>query len=477
MLVQVTLENVLSFRDEVTFSMLGVKSDHSHEDHLFVDVAGKGRSVLPIAAIYGANASGKSNFIEAIAFAKDMIVEGTRAGQRIPVSSFKLGDYFNKPSKFEFIFVCQGNIYNYGFRLNTTRVLEEWLYVTPPEKNREQLVFERITDDKDQAQVKYGSSLKGRSKKQILFLDLVAQGTRYNQLFLTEAVDRNVETVLPVTKWFINKLTIIPAESRFKILEKMSRENQEFIDFFENILRISGTGINSVVVEEESNTILDLEWLSLPPFIRDVYSQDIESLNDNEILTINLESKESSSKQIFFKKSKNGEGHAVQIKIKLGHRHENGSNVYFSVEEESDGTQRLIHLIPALFMIKNNSQRVVLLDEIDRRLHPLLSRQFIEVALQCHKGDSYNQFIFTTHDTNLLDRELFRKDEIWFVEKNEQGASQMYSLAEFKIDPNIQLEKGYLNGRFGAIPFLGDVKSLGWLDCEPEVNQKVDSLK
>lgn len=469
MLVQVTLENVFSFRDEVTFSMLGVSGDRSHEDHLFIDVAGKGRSVLPIAAIYGANASGKSNFIEAIAFAQNMIIEGTRAGQRIPISSFKLGDYSNKPSKFEFIFIDQGSLYNYGFRLNTNRVLEEWLYVTPPEKNREQLVFERTTDDQDQAQVKYGASLKGRSKKQVLFLDLVAQGTRYNQLFLTEAVDRNIKTVLPVINWFINKLTIISAESHYENLEGKILKNQELTHFFESILQVSGAGINSIMVEE-SDFDLDNEWQNLPEFIKDDISQDIENLDKDETLIINI-----GSKQFFFKKSETGKVNI--IKIKLGHRHENGKDVYFSVEDESDGTQRLIHLIPALFMIKNQSQKVILLDEIDRRLHPLLSRRFIEIALQCRNADNYNQLIFTTHDTNLLDLELFRKDEIWFVEKNEQGASQMYSLAEFKIDPNIQLEKGYLNGRFGAIPFLGDIKSLGWLECEPDVTRETDLAK
>jgi len=136
-----------------------------------------------------------------------------------------------------------------------------------------------------------------------------------------------------------------------------------------------------------------------------------------------------------------------------------GQLVEFSIDEESEGTQRLINLIPALFILKKNPEKVIFLDELDRRLHPLLSRKFLEFFLQCKIEQSKNQLIFTTHDTNLLDLDLLRRDEIWFVEKNNQGASQLYSLAEFKIRSDLKVEKGYLNGRFGAIPFFGNIVS------------------
>jgi AAA15 family ATPase/GTPase len=472
MLVQVTLENVLSFRDEVTFSMLGVSSDRSHENHLFVDVAGKGRSVLPIAAIYGANASGKSNFIEAITFAQDMIVKGTREGQKIPVSSFKLGDYYSKPSKFEFIFIEQGNLYNYGFKLNTVSVFEEWLYVTPQGKTKELMIFERFTDENGQTKVDYGSILKGRSQKQIFFMKFVIQGTQDNQLFLTELFQRNVKSISsivkkaisPVMDWFRYILTIISAESRFRGLENKILENHEFTQFISDVLQNSGTGIHAIR-SEKIKCDLDTILKDVPENMRQEVIDDIEKLDDDSIMVL-----DTPHRKYFLEKGNFKQIYAIEIKTI--HKHENGENIDFLLEEESEGTQRLIHLIPALYMIKDDSSKVILLDELDRRLHPLLSRQFIEIAFKCRKQDNYNQLIFTTHDTNLLDLEVFRKDEIWFVEKNEQGASEMYSLAEFKIDPNIQLEKGYLNGRFGAIPFLGDIKSLGWLDCESNVNQE-----
>lgn len=183
MLIQLTIQNFLSFRDEVTFSMVGVNSDQQHIDHLAEDAAGKGRSILPIGAIYGANAAGKSNLIEAISFAKNLVVQGTRTSQTIPVSPFKRRDYSKQPSKFEFIFTHQGDQYSYGFTLNREQIFEEWLYGTPEGKKQEVMYFERVTSSKKETTVEYGSKLKGRSKKHQQFLDFIAQGTRPNQLF------------------------------------------------------------------------------------------------------------------------------------------------------------------------------------------------------------------------------------------------------------------------------------------------------
>jgi AAA15 family ATPase/GTPase len=167
---------------------------------------------------------------------------------------------------------------------------------------------------------------------------------------------------------------------------------------------------------------------------------------------------------------KNAAGKLVLLKLLLQHRGDNNVLANFDMDLESDGTARLIHLVPLLFEVSFGRERVLIIDELDRRLHPHLSRMVVETALQCH-GDS--QIIFTTHDTNLLDLSLFRRDEIWFVEKDKGGSSHIYSLAEFKVRPDLQIEKGYLNGRFGAIPFVGDIRSLGWHDSTPPVEDEV----
>ena len=441
--------------------MLGVNEDLNHIKHLAIDVAGKGKSLLPVAAIYGANAAGKSNLINAIDFAKDLIVEGTRSGQAIPVSTFKLADYSKKPSKFEFIFTSENTFYSYGFTLNYSQIFEEWLYGIPANKKKEVLYFIRNTSKNKETKVEYGVTLRGRSDKYKQFLDFIAQGTRPNQLFLTEAVERNVKSLRPVVNWFKRVLTIISAESRYTGLEIGILSSKEFTSFLSEFLKFAGTGIDSIGLDE---VILDFDYHfpEMPESMRDELSQELAEASENSVIMIdNL-----MGKRYLLMKGEQEQIRLMQLKTK--HRHEKGQLVDFSIDEESEGTQRLINLIPTLFILKKNPEKVIFLDELDRRLHPLLSRQFLEFYLQCKTEESRSQLIFTTHDTNLLDLELLRRDEIWFVEKNQQGASHLYSLAEFKIRPDLKIEKGYLNGRFGAIPFFGDIRSLGWLDCQTE---------
>jgi uncharacterized protein len=468
MLVQVTIENFLSFKEETTLSMVGVSSDRHHANHLAVDMAGKGRSLLPISAIYGANAAGKSNLIKAIDFAKNLIVEGTRSSQAILVAPFKLDNSTDKPSKFEFIFTHKGNLYSYGFKLNNTQIIEEWLYITPAGKKREVPLFERSTSENKETKVEYGAILKGRSKIQEQFLDFIARGTRPNQLFLTEAVERNVENLKPVVDWFKDVLVIIPAESHFANLEFIVLQNEEFTNFLSDFLKFAGTGIDSIA-KEEVDLNFDRHFPDMPDMIKEKILQRFAEAPHNSAGTI-----ESDTGQRYLL-TKGIQGKLSLIQLRTQHLHSKGHLVDFSMEEESEGTQRLINLIPALFILQENTEIVILLDELDRRLHPLLSRKFIEVALSCKKLNSQSQLIFTTHDTNLLDLEIMRRDEIWFVEKNQQGASHLFSLAEFKIRPDVQIEKGYLNGRFGAIPFFGDIRNLGWLDCETELSDRHNS--
>lgn len=452
MLIQLTIENFLSFRDEVTFSMVGVSSDRQHADRLIEDAAGKGRSVLPIAAIYGANAAGKSNLIKALIFAKELILEGTRSNRLIPVATFKLGDYSKKPSKFEFIFTHQAAQYAYGFKLNREQILEEWLHAIPVGKKKEVMYFERITSADKKTSVDYGSPLTGKSTKRKQFLEFIAEGTRPNQLLLTEAIDRNVESLVPVANWFGEILTIIMADSIFVGLEGTILSDVSFTDFLSKFLKLAGTGIDKVgggTVELD----FDRHFTEMPKTERDKLLQKFSGAPAKSILMI----EDNIGKQYLLLKDEDDLIKMVQLVTQ--HRHENGNLVDFAMVEESEGTQRLINLIPALFLLQEE-EKVIFIDELDRRLHPLLSRLFVKTVIDS-RGEN-NQLIFTTHDTNLLDLDLLRRDEIWFVEKDLEGSSNLYSLAEFKTRPDLKIEKGYLNGRFGAIPFFGDPESLGW---------------
>jgi uncharacterized protein len=436
--------------------MLGANSDLSHAEHLAVDVAGKGKSLLPVAAIYGANAAGKSNLIKAITFAQDLIIEGTRSHQAIHIPTFKLGDYSKKPSKFEFVFTHQQSLYSYGFTLNSSQILEEWLYGVPANKKKEICYFNRVTSESKKSTVEYGAILRGKSNKDKQFLDFIAKGTRPNQLFLTEAIERNVSSLLPVSNWFSEVLIIIPAESWPVGLEIGIQNDEGFKKLLSDFLKSSGTGIHSIEAEE-TGFDFDNYLSSMSINEQEEIKHFLANANEDSRLMIFMAG---NKKYYLFKKSQN---QLVLIRLKINHRNEFGQLTEFSIDEESEGTQRLIDLMPALSMLKDSDEKVIFIDELDRRLHPLLSRRFLEFCLQSFPEGDRNQLIFTTHDTNLLNLDILRRDEIWFVEKNPQGSSSLYSLAEFKIRPDLKVDKGYLNGRFGAIPFFGDVDKLGWL--------------
>ena len=436
--------------------MLAAEREQRHLGHLAED--GQGHQVLPIAAIYGANGSGKSNFVKAVAFARQLILDGIRANRPIPINPFKLGQKNHKESGFEFVFSHQEAQYSYGFRLNSEQITEEWLYSIPPQESQENLVFERQTSSEKVTEVEYGNKLKENGQEREQFLDFIAQGTRHNQLLLTEAVERNVKELIEVYAWLENSLILISAESENQGLGDSTLASDEFSGFLDAFLVNAGIGITSISLDKIS---LDQDegFLRLPEHIRDSITEafaDLDQVPQSIQKTFDL-----GANSILFQ-----ENQLNLIRFKIHHRDQNGELVDFDLNEESDGTQRLIHLSPVLFEIQNRDDVVLILDELDRRLHPLVSKYFIKEVVESKKTG--NQFIFTTHDTNLLDLDLLRRDEIWFVEKGEYGDSNLYSLIEFKIKPGLEIDKGYLNGRFGAIPFLGDLRRLGWLDKPSE---------
>jgi len=448
MLVQFSVENFLSFDEEQVFSMLAASGDQ-HPAHLVPDLPHKGASLLRVAALYGANGAGKSNLVQAMQFAKTLITQGTRGSQPIPVRPFKLGQDAARPSKFEFMFIAQGVLYNYGFRLDATRILEEWLFATPG--SREHSYFQRVGSPNGAEDFEFGTILTGRTKKKKQFLEFVAQGTRPNQLFLTEALERNVTELKPVVDWFQKSLLILSPEASATHLEMSMHEDEQMTAFTEALLRMTGTGVEKLTTQE---TGFDLD--KLPPLVAGAFKDQLEAqLAESDAVVLSLYGPQEES--VTLKRGSRGE--VVQVQLAMHHRGKQGQFVEFSMEEESDGTQRLANLAPALFRLKQNPEQVLVIDELDRRLHPFLSRFFVQAALD-EEEQRNNQLIFTTHDSNLLDLDLLRRDEIWFVEKDNGGSSHLYSLAEFKTRPDLKTEKGYLNGRFGAIPSVEDVREL-----------------
>jgi AAA15 family ATPase/GTPase len=446
MLLQFVVENFLSFREPATLSMLAAKNVDHDARHCMKGP--EGREVLRCAAVYGANASGKSNLVRALAFSQRLILDGTRSGQAIGVKPFKLDPACRSaPSRFELELGVGDARYSYGFEVTDKIVQAEWLFVARGEG--EQRLFERtLPDEKATAsKIDIDQSL-GVDPARMQFMRFVAEGTRPNQLFLTEAIERNVTELEP----FINALrycVIIKAEAPFVTLAEKLSADESFRRYMSAFMQSAGTGIEGLFVE-----LNEIDVAALPSAVRDLFEKDSAEqvqLSDSENVV-----------------RRSSAGKFELARIKSVHRGRDGQEVDFSVDEESDGTRRLMHLAPTIYSLGDPELRghYFLIDELERSLHPLLTRMFLERFLAEGSPSSSSQLIFTTHDTNLLDLSLLSRDSIWFTQKDPHGASTLYSLAEFKAEQldklGSSLEKGYLEGRFGAIPFFGDPERLGW---------------
>lgn len=446
MLLQFVVGNYLSFRDDVMLNMIPANI-RKHKNHLLIDDRGKKTGSLPIAAIYGANASGKSNLVKSINFAKKLIIRGTRGEQNIPIRPFLLSkENKTKPCKFEFVIKHEGVIYTYGFLVSSTMIEKEWLYAYYT--NREVCLFERETKNND-VEISFGKQIIENSSG-IKVLNLIKKTTRPNQLFLKEAYERNVEKIKPIMRWFRYHLEIILPDTKYDRLVLRAHTDKEFEKRLGDFLKIADTGIDGISTLKEKVS-LDKHFPDIPAEIRELLLDDINKISrKNAIMLKNGEK--------FFAITKDEKlvGEPSLLSLKLRHQGSDGIMANFDTDMESDGTLRIMHLFPALLDLEKN-EKVYIIDEIDRSMHPLLCKFFARTFLNSQNAKkSRGQLVVTTHQNCLLDKDLLRNDEIWFIEKDEEGGSKMTSLAEFKVRPDLRLDKGYLNGRFGAIPIFGE---------------------
>jgi len=444
MLIRFTTENFLSFKEENTLNMLAT-TDSKHPHHLLPNK--KKKPLLRTAALYGANGSGKSNLIRAIAFARNLIVDGTRPNQRIGVTPFKLDKLcWQTPSRFEFVINYQDTIYTYGLVVDEKEVKEEWLFAINNVK--EVPLFERLTTKDGKIKVEISPALVRKKTKKHQFIKFIAEGTRPNSLFLHELYEKNVAKTMPLIDWFRNVLIIIGPDSNYRDLIFDAHLDENFLKFMGDFLKAADTGVDSVVTEK-----VDFDPEKLSTELPDSLKANLSDIGTDERVLF------SSPEGMRFAMIREKNQELTLLKIKTRHcLNEPDEYIDFEIENESDGTRRLIDLLPALLHSKS-SEKVYLIDEIDRSMHPLLSKMFLQAYLNdtdCGRG----QLIITTHESWLLDRDLLRRDEIWFTEKDKHGGSHLYSLAEFKVRKDLKLDKGYLDGRFGAIPFLGNLENL-----------------
>lgn len=447
MIIRFRVENFLSFNDRVEFSMFpGVGK--SKPEHIVRTIEENGRNDVPtlkLGAIFGANASGKTNLLKAIGFMRYMILEEDSTRKEIKAPYFKLNkDSENKPTRFEIEIRVSSKFYAYGFVIKNRKIDEEWLYEI--NKNKDTLIYNRKTSDgSKKAEIEFGTNEIDEISYVANVVDTQLILTLFKFITYPDKEKKSkYQSFFDVLDWFIKRLFIIYPSSKYGGSEYLySDKDSGIIEEFSKVLLEFDTGIHSLCHEEINDLKKDI---GLPEKIVDDILEKIEN-NGSTHLVI-------SDKHYTII---NKEGKLKYFKLKSQHE-ARGINklISFDLNEESDGSRRLIDLLP-LFMKAQESDTVIMIDELDRSLHTLAARKFIEFLLTIISKNQ-SQLIVTTHDSNLLDLELFRKDEIWFVDKNKYGESSLYSLEEFKVRSDKKVEKGYLLGRYGAVPNFSRVK-------------------
>ena len=446
MLLSFTVSNFRSFREEQTFSMVASNRHADHPEHLS-PIPDDDNKVLPVAAIYGANGAGKTNLIKALHFFKTLVAQGIRPDETISQQPFRL-DKTSKdaPTEFDVQFVEDGRVYRYGVRFTEKFVQAEWLSLV--RNSKEINVFERVTNEAGESKVESGPVLKDATwGDHKIVMALASIGVRQNQLFLN-TIRQTVDTaqqgpvIQSAMNWFTKKIAIVGAQVTFENLAELIAKDPTFTEFAGRFLRHVATGVDMLHTEE-----IDVdERMILGGGLSPVVQEALGALGTGDTTVIPAPDGLS---QLIVEK---GEGAKVRVRTMISeHITEDGDRVNFSFGEESDGTQRLIHLLPALHSLRS-FPCIFIIDEIDRSLHPLLSKCFVREFLKLCAGKG-SQLIFTTHDTAFLDLDLLRRDEIWFTEKKSgKGATELYSLAEFKVRTDLKIDKGYMQGRFGGVP-------------------------
>jgi len=425
MLVQFSVANYLSFENRETLSLVASGDALLREQNTFTCEASSDLRLLKSVGVYGANASGKSNLVGALSFMRRFVLESDRDGQRdkpIEVKPFKLNPAkADQPSEFEVVFVAGGQRYAYGFTADRERVHEEWLTAT---QHRTKELFRRSGDD-----IRFGQSWRGERSR-------LARLTRPNALFLSVAVQFNNRIAQPVFDWFSDDLRTISPEpfgsDEIAFTIGAVADRPDLAEAVRAFLRVADLGISDVKVEE---THLSREQL-LGALREDGVPADAVGKVADHLLSRSPDP-----------------SHAVRQQVVSTHNGRDGFSAVFEFpEEESDGTARLFLLLgPWLFTATHGC--VLLVDELDTKLHPLLTRLLVQMI---HIAPKPAQLVFATYDCGLLDAELFRRDQIWFTEKDSGGATHLYSLWEYRPRRGENLRKGYLTGRYGAIPFFGE---------------------
>ena len=449
MFIGFSVSNFLSFKSPQTMSMMASKVAR-HKEHI---LNGNGKKILKTGLIYGANAGGKSNFIKAIDFSRDIILDGLEEVD-LNRKYFRINkEGYRQPGVFEYRLITQSKKeYSYGIAISyaAKEIISEWL-VRIEKNGSETCIFNRDIDESGENFTFSEVTHKNEAEKikWEIFLDVFGKyisPAMKKKSILSDVAERSNEKsgvlkeIMDVYEWFQSIIILFPT-SQYSGLNQLV-EKEEVRKFFSGILKYFDTGIESVE-SKQGEMNFDRIFEGIPKEhaekLKIRISNDIE--NDPVMFKVNNQ---------VYSLRKDEEGNIITTKMMQNH---GNPQELFEYSDESDGTQRLFDLIPLFYEHQNN--RVIFIDEIDRSLHTNLTRRFLELFYSLtEKSDC--QIIATTHDSNLLDLDLVRQDEIWFIKRLEDHSSKMYSLNRYKERYDKKIDKEYLLGRYDAIPIFDE---------------------
>lgn len=457
MLVGFSVCNYKSFKEGQRISFEASKITR-HKDHVIVN---KNKRILKSGLIFGANAGGKSNLVKAIRFSREIILNGLDK-VNLSKSHFRIDkEMYKQPGVFEYRIIVGDVEYSYGIVISYLNkvILSEWLMKI--EGSNEIYIFNREVNENNISHAE--SEMDYLSMEEKYKMDFYLEGFAEN---ISEAYKRKTllsdialrasdkegifAEIRKVYEWFEDIMILFPS-SKYSGLNEVAADNDKKL-FFSSVVDYFDTGIESVEGESQQmdfDKILD----NIPREDAEKIKVDISNAANEHPIMLRV------NEQVFeLRKDENG--NIIYNKLLLNH---GNMDDMFDYNDESDGTKRLFDLIPLFY--ENRKVSLILIDEIDRSLHTNLTRRFLELFYESVAGRDC-QLIATTHDSNLLDLELLRQDEIWFVERQDDHSSKVFSLNKFKERFDKKIDKEYLLGRYGAIPIFDENMVLEKLDEE-----------
>ena len=448
MLLRFISKNLYSFNEETEFNLFP-SSRTTH--HLHHKVSCGHAKALRMSAIYGANGAGKSNLIKALTLMDLIVTDGNvefLSNQHTDLA-FRFSNEKNNPISLAIEFYKNEKIYYYTISFVSGIITNEELYQSL-EDNDVRIFSREIIDGKQKITFAEGFSENASNATFLEVLqDRILRPEEVLLSFLASKYPNEFHDATSAHEWFIQNLMTVFPGGRPGISAHLFDSNPQMLDLLNTLLPQMRTGVSKMkiwkgVVDENSHTLSD-EWRKLIPILKENPGKAYpmyHTFDDRVTASAVYE-----------------DGKVIMKTLEPIHKLEDGSEVTMPIYSESDGTLRLIDYIPFIYSIIHED-RIYIIDEIERSLHPILIKEIINKISSINEAKG--QLIFTTHESCLLDQKILRSDEIWFAEKDGGQSTHLYPLSDFNIHSTANIENGYLNGRYGGIPFLSNLRDLNW---------------